>query len=73
MGSWTDQEGFVTGSAYDATTHAFTTSWFQCFDLWLTNGVNEITLRMIDRAGNATVTNLTYTQEAAATGRSVRQ
>jgi hypothetical protein len=38
-----------------------TTNYFQAFDLALANGVNCITLRACDLAGNTTVTNFSFT------------
>ena len=37
------------------------TSWFQCFDVELTNGAINVTLRVTDLAGNLTQTPLSYT------------
>jgi hypothetical protein len=53
--------GFVTGEAFDTNLFDYTTNFFQCYDVPLTNGLNAITLRVTDRAGNMTVTNLNYT------------
>ena len=58
---FTNQPGFVVHQGYDTNTFEFTTNWFQCFDIGLTNGDNIITLRAVDLAGNVTVTNYTYT------------
>ena len=60
-GLFTNQPGFVVHQGYDTNTFEFTTNWFQCFDIGLTNGDNIITLRAVDLAGNVTVTNYTYT------------
>ena len=53
----TNQTGFVRAEYFDPVLFAFTTNWFQCYDLNLTNGVNTITLRVTDWAGNTTTTN----------------
>jgi len=47
----------VTGQVLDTNLVNFTTNYFQAYDVPLTNGVNHFTLRMTDRAGNATTTN----------------
>ncbi len=56
-----DQQGLVLSQSYDTNVHAFTTNFFQCFDLDLTNGLNTVTLRATDLAGNASVTTFNYT------------
>ena len=48
------------GQAYDTNAWDFTTDYFQCFDIPLTNGANTITLYATDSAGNLTVTNFTF-------------
>jgi hypothetical protein len=60
-GAVTNVEGFVIGQAVDTNTIEYTTSWFECYDIALTNGVNTITLRATDLAGNTTVTNFNFT------------
>jgi hypothetical protein len=60
-GGVTNAEGFVTGQEFDTNAFKYTTNWFQCYDIALTNGVNTITLRATDLAGNTTVTNLSVT------------
>jgi hypothetical protein len=57
----TNQEGFLTGHYFDTNTQEYTTDYFQCFDIPLTNGPNLITLRATDPAGNVTVSNFTVT------------
>jgi hypothetical protein len=66
LGAFTSQPGFVTFEAYNTNTFAFTTNYFQCFDVWLTNGVNALTVRITDLAGNTTTTNLTLTLDGSA-------
>ncbi|MCL4786508.1 MAG: hypothetical protein KJ070_06885, partial [Verrucomicrobia bacterium] len=46
---------------FNTNTWEFTTNYFQCFDVPLTNGLNTITLRATDWAGNVTVTNASFT------------
>ena len=60
-GLLTNQEGFVVSQTYDTNRNVITTNVFQCFDIDLTNGVNTITLRAADMAGNTTVTNFNHT------------
>ncbi|HPC62901.1 MAG TPA: hypothetical protein PKX23_19730, partial [Verrucomicrobiota bacterium] len=60
-GVLTNEQGFVKEQFYDPHLHAFTTNYFQCYDLELTNGQNEVTLRATDLAGNVWETNLTLT------------
>ena len=57
----TGQQGFVTDQYYDQTLWKFTTNYFQCFDITLTNGVNIITLHATDLAGNVTSSNFNFT------------
>jgi hypothetical protein len=60
-GIFTNQTGFVTGAFYDTNQTAFTTNFFRCYDVPLTNGLNIITLHATDLAGNTTVTNVSLT------------
>ncbi|MCW5551575.1 MAG: hypothetical protein KIS67_05335 [Verrucomicrobiae bacterium] len=46
---------------YDTNVCEFTTNVFQAFDIRLTNGLNIITLRATDLAGNVTTTNFSFT------------
>ena len=57
----TNQNAFVTDQAFDTNKFDFTTNWFQAYDVPLTNGVNHVTLRVSDRAGNMTTTNFNVT------------
>src|SRR5262249_4143794 len=57
----TNQQGFVKDSYYDTNRLEFTTNYFQCYDLELTNGTNNITVRVSDLAGNVTTTNFNVT------------
>ena len=64
-GAFTNRMGFVTDQGFDTNLFDFTTNWFQCYDVPLdTNGVNGITLRVSDRAGNTTITNFSVTYSA---------
>jgi hypothetical protein len=60
-GIFTNQTGYLTGQSYDTTLLEFTTNYFQCYDVAMTNGVNVITLHATDLAGNTTTTNFSYT------------
>jgi hypothetical protein len=60
-GVWTGQPGFVTGLGFDTNLFAFTTNFFQCYDVMLTNGVNTIILHATDLAGNTATTNISVT------------
>ena len=60
-GVWTGQPGFVTGQGFDTNLFAFTTNFFQCYDVMLTNGVNTIILHATDLAGNTATTNISVT------------
>ena len=61
MGIFTNQTGCLTGQFYDTNLLAYTTNYFQCYDVRLTNGINTITLRAVDLAGNETTANFNYT------------
>jgi hypothetical protein len=43
----------------------YTSDYFQCYDILLTNGLNTITLHATDPAGNTTTTNITVTLDYA--------
>ena len=62
-GIFTNQTGFVTGEFYDTNLQEFTTNYFQCYDVPLTNGLNSITLHATDLAGNTTTTNVSITSD----------
>ena len=62
----TGQQGFMTGLGFDPSLFAFTTNFFQCFDIMLTNGVNAIALHATDLAGNTATTNLSLTLDYSA-------
>ena len=59
--SVTQQDAFVTDQVFDTNQFDFTTNFFQAFDVPLTNGLNSLTLRATDRAGNTTTTQFTVT------------
>lgn len=64
-GTLTNQSGFVTFQSYDTNSFEFTTNYFQCYDLQLTNGANTITLQITDLAGNTATTNVTVTLDGS--------
>ncbi|MGD0744048.1 MAG: hypothetical protein ABSA45_02740, partial [Verrucomicrobiota bacterium] len=61
VGLATNQQVLVLDQYYDTNVWVFTTNRFQAFDVPLTNGVNLITLRATDLAGNVTTTNFSFT------------
>lgn len=63
IGVLTNQPGYVTSRFYDTNRMDYTTNFFQCYDVRLTND-NSITLRAVDLAGNVTVTNFNLTLDA---------
>jgi len=64
-GTITNVQAVVTDQYLDPNTHEFTTNWFLCTDIELTNGVNTITLRATDMAGNVSTNVFTYTFDRA--------
>ena len=56
-----NQTGFVKAEYFDPARFAFTTNWIQCYDIGLTSGLNTITVRVTDWAGNTTTTNVNIT------------
>jgi hypothetical protein len=60
-GIFTNQPGYWQPAFYDTNLLDFTTNTFQCYDIPLTNGLNTITLRATDVAGNTAATNINYT------------
>lgn len=56
-GVLTNQSVVIVNQIYNTNTLEFTTNCFQGYDVRLTNGINSITLRACDLAGNTTVTN----------------
>jgi len=61
LGSVSRQPGYVKQQYLDPTLIAFTTNWIQCYDIDLAAGLNRITLRATDWAGNTTTTNFNLT------------
>ncbi len=61
LGGVTNQSAFVSKQFYDTNVLEVTTNFFQAFDVPLTNGLNTLTLRATDLAGNVMVTNFSYT------------
>ena len=60
-GTSTNLGGFVTDQFFDTNRFNYTTTYFQCFDIPLTNGANAIALHATDLAGNVSTTNITVT------------
>lgn len=61
MGVVTSLSGTSLHQYFDTNIDEFTTNFFQCYDIALTNGLNTITARFTDRAGNTTTTNVNLT------------
>jgi len=61
LGLVTNQDAGVTSQYYDPVTSTFTTNYFECVDVPLTNGVNTITLHATDLAGNMSTTSFNVT------------
>ena len=55
-----NQQVLITDEAYNTNIMEFTTNYFQAYDVPLTNGVNTITIRAADLAGNVTTTNFSF-------------
>jgi len=60
-GIQTNRTGYITSQYYDANLLTFTTNYFQCYDVPLTNGLNTISVHATDLAGNTTTTNVNFT------------
>jgi hypothetical protein len=60
-GVFTNQQGYWQPAFFDTNWLTFTTNSFQCYDIRLTNGLNQITLHATDVAGNAATANVSYT------------
>jgi len=61
LGLVTNLPAGVTSQYYDTNGFRFTTNYFACVDVPLTNGVNTITLHATDLAGNETTASYSYT------------
>ena len=61
VGVVTGQQAFVTGQSTSISTWEFTTNYFECVDVPLTNGLNVITLHATDLAGNVSALVTSYT------------
>jgi hypothetical protein len=61
LGLVTNQDAGITSQYYDTNTWDFTTNYFECVDVPLTNGVNTITLHATDLAGNVTTASISFT------------
>ncbi|MGH7951300.1 MAG: hypothetical protein ACREFE_05200 [Limisphaerales bacterium] len=57
----TDQPSEITDQYYDTDVSSFTTNYFECLDVPLTNGLNVITIHATDLAGDTTTTNFDFT------------
>ena len=57
--------GFVVSNSLEVLTGTVTNAAFQCFDVRLTNGLNTVTLRATDLAGNVATLARYYTNDAS--------
>ena len=57
----TNVSGSIIAHTVDTNTFQYTTDYFQCYDILLTNGMNTITLHATDPAGNCTNINFNVT------------
>ena len=60
-GMLTNQDAGITEQFYSTNTWEFTTNYFDCVDVPLTNGLNIITLHATDLAGNTMTTSYSFT------------
>ncbi|HEV2694460.1 MAG TPA: hypothetical protein VG347_16320, partial [Verrucomicrobiae bacterium] len=60
-GLFTNRDVLVSDQYFDTNAFAFTTNYFQGYDLPLVTNANWISLHVTDRAGNTTTTNFTVT------------
>jgi hypothetical protein len=60
-GIFTNYTGYVTGEFYDTNLMQFTTNYFQCYDVVLTNGLNTVTIHAVDVFGQVATTNFNVT------------
>jgi hypothetical protein len=58
LGVATNLYGYVSDQFFDTTQIDYTTNYFTCSDVPLTNGINEIVVHCLDRAGNLSSTNI---------------
>jgi hypothetical protein len=61
VGMVTNQPSEITDRYFDTNVLGFTTNYFECLDVPLTNGLNTITLHATDLAGDITTTNFNFT------------
>jgi len=61
LGVVMNQPASVSDQYYDDSNGEFTTNYFECVDVPLTNGLNVITLHATDLAGNVTAQEFSYT------------
>ena len=61
LGLVANQDAGVTRQFYDPIVGDFTTNWFECLDVPLTNGANTIIIHATDLAGNVSTNNFSFT------------
>jgi len=60
-----NQTGFIVKSDGNTFAGVVSTNWFQCFDIKLASGLNTITLRCTDLAGNVNTNVYSYTLDTS--------
>ena len=60
-GTLANQTGYVTSRSWDPNLLAFRTSYFQCYDVALAQGLNQITVHATDTTGHTTTANVNFT------------
>lgn len=73
LGLVTNELALVTAQVFNTNIVDFTTNYLQGYDIPLANGLNTITLRVSDRAGNVTVTNFDVTLDYSSANPPVMQ
>jgi hypothetical protein len=53
-GIFTNQTGYILSQYYDPNSQAFTTNYFQCYDVRMASGLNIVTLHATDTEGDTT-------------------
>jgi hypothetical protein len=59
-------QGYIMGNDFDTVNKEFAKTYFQCFDVALTEGQNVVTFNAVDNAGNTVTQQVTYNVTAAA-------
>jgi hypothetical protein len=62
-GLFTNLPAYLVGEVLDTNSMTFTTNYFQAYDVALRNGLNTVTLRAVDLAGNISLTSFEFVLE----------